>query len=108
MFRPLVVQSAIAAAVVLALGITHAAATSDRMTLAYGYAHRGHVTYDWSSALAARFPGCRASLPAGTLPTGFVVQRLDGSVERMRFDETWRRTHDRDRANDVWVVGQCR
>ena len=66
---------------------------------------RGYV---WTPHLAARFPGCEAHLPAGTVPGGFLVQRLDGSFERMAFDEAWRRTHDAQRADDVWVFGACR
>ena len=65
-------------------------------------------SYAWTPRLAALFPGCVASLPAGVVPSAFVVQRLDGSFERMAFDDAWRRTHDAQHADDVWVFGACR
>lgn len=66
------------------------------------------LAFRWTPELARELPGCRAQLPAGAVASAFVVRRLDGSDERMAFDEAWRRTHDRAHADDVWVEGQCR
>jgi hypothetical protein len=66
------------------------------------------LTFPWTHALAARFPGCSTHLPAGTIPSAFVVERLSGHTERMAFDEAWKRTHDKSHADDIWVRGMCR
>lgn len=56
----------------------------------------------------AGHPGCRTRLPGGVIPTHFLVVRATGQVQRMPFDDAWRRTHDTSNADDVWVIGACR
>lgn len=60
----------------------------------------------WSPALAHRFTGCAAKVHG--VPSAFVVERLSGKVQRMSFDEAWKRTHDKQHADDVWVRGACK
>lgn len=67
---------------------------------------RPGLSFEWTDQLAARFDGCAAH--GDGVAAAFVVVRLDGSVQRMGFDEAWHRTHDRRAADDVWTVGQCR
>jgi hypothetical protein len=63
----------------------------------------------WMRAHAARFPGCVdvAQWAARRVPTTVVVLRRDGALQRMPFDEAYRRATSASAADDVWTVGAC-
>lgn len=97
----------IAVALFAAFLLVPAAPVAATFGLVPSSAHVAPLTFPWTAALAAKFPGCREHLPAGQVASAFVVVRLSGTVERMAFDDAWARTHDRQAADDVWTVGQC-
>jgi hypothetical protein len=63
----------------------------------------------WRPAHARRFPGCidMARWTASIVPTTVVVVRRDGDLERMDFDEAFRRATSPSAGDDVWAVGAC-
>jgi hypothetical protein len=63
-----------------------------------------HNVPSWTPAIARQFPGCeKAAAAYGSR----VVVKLDGKAYRMSWDESWERTHNENKADDVWVVGSC-
>ncbi len=64
----------------------------------------------WRSDYDQRFQGCVPAerWPRDRMPGSLVVVRRSSVVERMRFDEAFDRSRNRNRADDVWVVGGCR
>ncbi len=64
----------------------------------------------WRRAHAQRFPGCvdMARWSASIVPPTVVVARRDGDLERMDFDEAFRRATSPSAADDVWTIGACR
>lgn len=62
---------------------------------------------EWSHRLAGLFPGCRAELPEGVIPSA-VVWIKDGWPVRVAFTTAWARTHDEGASNHGEVVALCR
>lgn len=64
----------------------------------------------WRRAHAQRFPGCvdMARWSASIVPATVVVVRRGGDIERMDFDEAFRRATSTSSADDVWTIGACR
>lgn len=63
----------------------------------------------WMPAHADRFPGCVdvARWPSETGPASVVVVRRNGDLQRMSFDEAYRRATSDSAADDVWTIGAC-
>jgi hypothetical protein len=59
----------------------------------------------WTPELGRHHHGCTAERFDGF--RRILVIRGDGRSQALPFDEAWRRTHNRNRADDVWVVGYC-
>jgi hypothetical protein len=59
----------------------------------------------WQATYAHRFGGCGAQRIE--VPVDLVVVDMRRRVTQMGFDEAWRRTHNVESADDVWVVGWC-
>lgn len=64
----------------------------------------------WRRTHAQRFPGCvdMARWSASIVPATVVVVRRGGELERMDFDEAFRRATSPAAADDVWTIGACR
>ncbi len=63
----------------------------------------------WKPAHAVRFPGCVdvARWPSETGPDSVVVVRRNGDLQRMSFEEAYRRATSDSAADDVWTIGAC-
>ncbi len=63
----------------------------------------------WRRGYAHRFGGCVdiAKWADSEVPTTVVVVRRDGGLERMLFDEAFRRAKSATAADDVWTIGAC-
>lgn len=55
-----------------------------------------------------RFADCVDPDRFDGIPSGVVVVRQVGTVERMGLDSAWRRNNNREPADDVFVIGACR
>ncbi|HSE07826.1 MAG TPA: hypothetical protein VLB29_04100 [Nocardioidaceae bacterium] len=64
----------------------------------------------WRPADAARFPGCvdMARWTAAIVPSSVIVVRRSGELERMPFDEAFRRATSPSAADDLRTIGACR
>jgi hypothetical protein len=63
----------------------------------------------WKPAHAERFPGCvdMARWEASAVPSTVVVVRRRGDLQRISFDEAFRRATSASAADDVWTIGAC-
>ena len=63
----------------------------------------------WTRARAEQFPGCidMAEWRASRVPATVVVVRRDGGLERMSFEEAYRRARSASAADDVLTIGAC-
>jgi hypothetical protein len=59
----------------------------------------------WTATYAHRFSGCGPRRIE--VPVDLVVVDMRRHATQMGFDEAWRRTHNVETADDVWVVGWC-
>jgi hypothetical protein len=66
-----------------------------------------HNIPTWTPALERQYPSFADidTKPDDVLPARLLVIDGGNDPSRMSFDEVWQRTHNAERADDVWVVG---
>ena len=103
----LVLAAALAAAVVI-LVLTHRAPAGTEPAQRAEVTAPGKLSRNvpgWQPTYAHRFSGCGPQ--RSKVPVDLVVVDMRRHATRMGFDDAWRRTHNVESADDVWVVGWC-